>query len=414
MRIAIVGTGISGMVASYLLAREHELTVFEAADYIGGHTNTITVDDDGTPLDVDTGFIVFNTWTYPNFCKLMKQLDVASQLSNMSFSVVDERTGLEYSGDNLSTLFAQRRRLWDPRHWGMLAEIVRFYRVSRALLRGDHSDLTLGEFLQRKRFGQVFIDQHLVPMGAAIWSAKPDQMLAFPAQMFVRFCHNHGMLNVLRRPRWRTISGGSKQYIPVLTRPYRDRIRLSTPIVAVERSKAAIAVTAADGSTETFDQVVFATHSDQVRRILQQPSDAERDVFSVMDYQRNLAQLHTDDRILPSTRRARASWNYRIPADPQATVMLTYDMNLLQSLPSEKTYCVSLNAAHVVDPQRVLREIEYDHPIYTVPSVKAQQRWREVSGADRIHYCGAYWGFGFHEDGVNSGLRVAADFGLTL
>ena len=411
MRIAVIGTGISGMVTAHLLQDEHELTVFEAGDYVGGHTHTVTVDDPSGPMNVDTGFIVYNEWTYPNFCTLLDRLGVATQPSTMSFSVRDEAADIEYKGDNLNSLFAQRSNLFRPGHYRMLYEILRFYRQSRALLQQDLNSLTLGEYVSKQRYSNEFVERHLMPMGAAIWSADPQQFREFPLASFLRFCHNHGMLNLIRRPQWRVIRGGSVQYVNKLTASYRDRIRLRTPVRSVKRMPTHVEVTTARHGPERFDQVIIAAHSDQALRMLADPTDAEREILGVMRYQPNDVVLHTDTGCLPRRQRAWASWNYHIPPQRRAAATMTYNMNMLQTLQSEHTYCVTLNSSDRIEPSKVIQDFEYEHPVYTTQSVAAQKRHPEINSVNRTHYCGAYWGYGFHEDGVNSALAVCRRFG---
>lgn len=414
MRLAIVGTGISGMVAAYLLRDGHELTVFEAGDYVGGHTNTIAVNDSTGPVNVDTGFIVYNKRTYPNFCRLLDKLGVETQPSVMSFSVRDEAADLEYKGDNLNTLFAQRSNLFRPGHYRMLYEILRFYRQSRRLLRNGANETTLGDYVRERGYSREFVERHLIPMGAAIWSADPQQFYNFPAGYFVRFCHNHGMLSLFNRPQWRVIRGGSIQYVKKLIAPYFDRIRLSTPVNTIRRMPTHVEVTSERYGTERFDHVILAAHSDQALRMLADPTPAERDILGTMRYQPNDVALHTDTRCLPQRRRAWASWNYHIPQQQQALATMTYNMNMLQTLETDDTYCVTLNSTGRIDEHRVLRHFEYHHPAYTTRSVAAQKRHAEISGVNRTHYCGAYWGYGFHEDGVNSALAVCRHFGREI
>lgn len=414
MRIAIVGTGIAGMVAARLLHESHELTVFEAGDYVGGHTHTVTVDDPSGPVNVDTGFIVYNEWTYPSFCRLLARLGVDTQPSVMSFSVRDEAADIEYKGDNFNTLFAQRGNLLRLGHYRMLLEILRFYRQSRRLLRDDMSGVTLGAYVRDHGYSDAFVERHLIPMGAAIWSADPRQFCDFPAGYFVRFCHNHGMLNLFRRPQWRVIRGGSERYVEKLTAPYRSAIRLSTPVTAVRRRPEHVEVTSSRYGTEYFDQVVLATHSDQALQLLADPTPAEREILGAMRYQRNEVVLHTDTRLLPRRKRAWASWNYHIPEQPHSAATMTYNMNMLQTLGTARTYCVSLNSTDRITQGEILRTFTYEHPAYTTQSVAAQRRHAEISGINRTHFCGAYWGYGFHEDGVNSALAVGQHFGKGL
>jgi predicted NAD/FAD-binding protein len=414
MRVAVVGTGIAGMVAAHLLHKEHEVIVFEAGDYVGGHTHTVVVDDPTGPINVDTGFIVYNEWTYPNLCRLLDRLEVDTQPSVMSFSVRDEDADIEYKGDNLNTLFAQRGNLLRPGHYRMLFEILRFYRQSRKLLRDDSPGVTLGQYVRDRGYSNEFVERHLIPMGAAIWSADPQQFYEFPIGYFVRFCHNHGMLNVFRRPQWRVIRGGSIRYVEKLTAPYRSAIRLSTPVASIRRFPGHVEVTSERYGTERFDQVVLATHSDQALQMLADPSPAEREILGVMGYQRNEVVLHTDTRLLPRRMRVWASWNYHIPSGQQAAATMTYNMNMLQTLGTARTYCVTLNSTERIAERELLQSFEYEHPVYTVQSVAAQQRHAEISGVNRTHYCGAYWGYGFHEDGVNSALAVGRHFGKGL
>jgi len=414
MKIAIVGTGISGMLAAYLLNPEHEITVFEANDYIGGHTNTISVEMNDKTYAVDTGFIVFNDRTYPNFFKLLEQLGVSSQPSTMSFSVTCEKTGLEYNGTSLNTLFAQRGNLIRPSFYRMLRDIRRFNREAPALLQWENRTTTLGNYLEARCYSREFVEQYIIPMGAAIWSADPQQMWHFPARFFVQFFHNHGMLSINKRPQWRTIAGSSHRYVEVLTRPYRDRIRLNCPAQSISRHPNHVEVTPRHGQAERFDQVVIATHSDQALALLADATETEREVLSALPYQENEAILHTDPSLLPRRRLAWASWNYHILREGQGPVALTYNMNILQSLRAPQPFCVTLNRAAAVDPAKVLRRITYHHPVYTLEGAAAQKRQAEVNGARRTYFCGAYWGYGFHEDGVNSALAVCKYFGRGL
>jgi predicted NAD/FAD-binding protein len=412
MKIAVVGTGISGLVASYLLSEEHDLTVFEANDYIGGHTHTASVEVDGVPYSIDMGFIVFNERNYPNFTKLLNRLDVASQPSDMSFSVSSERTGLEYRGSSLNTLFAQRKNLFRPSFHKMILEILRFGRESQTILDNESSRVTMGEYLERGGYSAGFAEHYIVPMGSAIWSAKPDMIMRFPARTFVQFFKNHGFLGTTRdMPMWRTVKGGSQRYVEPITKPFRDRIRLSCPVRCIRRSEDGIDIEHAGGDVERFDRVVIATHSDQALRLLSDPSDAELEILGAIGYQQNEVVLHTDERLLPRQRRAWASWNYTAPREPLVRVAVTYNMNMLQSIESSRTFCVTLNRTDKIDPETFLRRAIFDHPVYTFDTIDAQKRRHEISGVNNTFYCGAYWGFGFHEDGVKSGLAVAEHFG---
>jgi len=409
-RIAIVGTGISGLVAAHRLWRDHDIVVFEANDYIGGHTNTLDVNLGGHQWAVDTGFIVFNDWTYPNFIALMDELGVASQPSDMSFSVHCDRTGLEYCGSSLDQLFAQRRNLVSPGFYRMIRDILRFNRESPALLDSDDDQVSLGEYLDRGGYSQRFVEHYIVPMGAAIWSADPAMMYRFPARYFVEFFDNHGMLSIRNRPVWRVVRGGSREYVRKLVAPFRDRIRLGTGVARVVRRSDHVEIVTRQGQREHFDAVFLACHSDQALTLLEHPAAAERDILGSIPYQENVAVLHTDESLLPDRRKAWSAWNYHIPADPANRVALTYNMNILQSLDAPAQLCVTLNREDAIRPDRVLRRIVYHHPVFTPEGVRAQRRYGEINGQNRTFFCGAYWGFGFHEDGVKSGLAAVEAF----
>lgn len=415
MRTAIIGSGISGLTCAYLLNRQQDVTVFEASDWIGGHSHTVDVEVEGERYAIDTGFIVFNDWTYPNFIRLLDQLGVASQPTEMSFSVQDPRTGIEYNGSNLNQVFAQRRNLLSPGFWGMLREILRFN--SQALRDLDEqritADTTLGAYLRENRYGQRFIEHYIVPMGSAIWSMSPGEMQRFPLQFFVRFCKNHGLLSVTNRPQWRVVSGGSRSYVSALSAGFVERIRLNCPVYRVERDLGGVTLHCATGS-KRFDNVVFACHSDQALRLLVAPSQAEREILGALHYAENDVVLHSDTRLLPNRRRAWASWNYRLGDSAQHLAAVTYNMNILQGLQSNTTFCVSLNQTAAIDPSKILDRFRYAHPQYSQAGMVAQARWQELQGAQNSYYCGAYWANGFHEDGVVSALRVAAAFGERL
>lgn len=409
-RIAVVGSGVSGLVAARALAREHEVTIFEAAEYVGGHTNTVDVEHGGERYAVDTGFIVFNDWTYPNFIQMLEELGVGSQESDMGFSVRCERTGLEYAGKNLNTLFAQRRNLLRPSFYRMIREIVRFNKASRELLDERDDAITLGEYLVKERYSSEFIDHYLVPMGAAIWSARPSAMLDFPAPYFVKFFANHGMLSIDERPTWRVVRGGSRSYVTRLLEEFPGTVRTKTPIASIRRLPHAVLVAPRNRVAESFDDVVIATHSTTALRMLDDPSDAEIEILGSIPYQPNTAVLHTDDSLMPRSKRAWAAWNYHVGSATDQPVAVTYNMNILQGIDAPVQFLVTLNHDDDIDPQRVIRRIAYEHPVFTPAGVQAQTRIDEISGTDRTHYCGAYWGFGFHEDGVKSGLAVAETF----
>jgi predicted NAD/FAD-binding protein len=409
MKIAIVGSGIAGLTVAHRLHPEHEITVFEAGDHIGGHVHTHDVVLEGRHYAVDSGFIVFNHRTYPHFTQLLADLQVETQPSDMSFSVSCARTGLEYNGTSVNSLFAQRENLVNPAFWGMLRDILRFNREAPELLRGEGGEITLGDYLDCNRYGALFRDHYILPMGAAIWSTDPDRMLAFPARFFVRFFMNHGLLSLNDRPQWRVIRGGSRAYVDRLVAPFRERIRLCTPVQALIRHDDGVDVLLADGAAR-FDALFLACHSDEALRLLADPTPAEREVLSAIPYQANEAVLHTDTRLLPKKRLAWAAWNYLMPEGPGGRVCLTYDMNILQTLDAPETLCVTLNATQRIDPDRILARMTYHHPLFTPEGVAAQARHREIDGTRRTYYCGAWWRNGFHEDGVVSALDALRHF----
>jgi uncharacterized protein len=398
------------MTAAYRLSRDHQVTVFEAADYVGGHTNTVDVEHGGKQYAIDTGFIVFNDWTYPNFIALLDELGVAWQPSAMSFSVRCEQSGLEYNGTSINSLFAQRRNLVRPSFLRMVRDILRFNREAPALLDDAASTLTLEQYLGRQGYSRYFVDHYIIPMGAAIWSSRPLDMLHFPARYFVEFFSNHGFLSVDDRPTWRVIQGGSREYMKRLSAPLARGIRLSTPVASIQRQPHQVAVRTRAGDVEHFDQVFLACHSDQALRLLSDPSAEESAVLGAIGYQANEALLHTDERLMPRRPLARAAWNYHLPIEQYERVTVTYNMNILQTLRAPVQFMVTLNRSADVDESRVLRRFVYDHPVYTTAAVAAQARHAEISGVRRTHYCGAYWGYGFHEDGVNSALAALSIF----
>jgi predicted NAD/FAD-binding protein len=410
MRIAVIGTGVSGLVAAALLRERHDVVVFERSDRIGGHVHTVDVADrDGIPHAVDTGFIVFNEQNYPLFTKLLSRLGVPSQPSDMSFSVRCDRTGLEYNGSTFRQLFAQRRNLFRPAFHRMLLDILRFNRRATADARRGLGDETLATYLEKGGYGRHLADHYLVPMGSALWSMPPGNVLELPIGFFVGFFDQHGMLTVDDRPQWRVVQGGSRSYVDALIAPFRSAIRTSTPVRSVRRARDQVLV---DG--ERFDHVVFGCHSDEALYALEDPTDAERRILGAMPYASNDVVLHTDTGVLPRRPAAWGAWNYQISADPSRSARVTYNMNLLQSLRSHQTFCVTLNRTADIDPRTILFRTTYRHPQYTVRGFSAQARYAEISGGGRTHYCGAYWGYGFHEDGVRSAVRVASAFGISL
>lgn len=410
-RVAVVGTGIAGMLAAAEVHRAgHEVTVFEESDRIGGHTNTVTVEEDGGPVRVDTGFIVFNDRNYPNFEAMLAELGIPSQPANMSFGVSDGRGSFEWAARGARGIFARPRHLVDPQFIRMLSDLVRFNREARELIGTNGHGPSLRDFLEDGRYSEYFIDRLIVPQVSAVWSADPEQMWSFPASFLATFFENHGVLQIRNRPTWRTIPGGSRRYVEALTSPFADRIRLGLPARRIRRLDAGVAVAHEDGE-ELFDEVVLSCHADEALAILAEPSRAEREVLAAFPYQPNEAVLHTDTSLMPYRRSAWASWNFHLSDEPTGRTTVTYDMNRLQSLACRERYLVTLNRTEAIDPERVIRRIDYAHPVFTKEGIAAQRRWEEISGVDRIHYCGAYWRWGFHEDGAWSGLRVAAALG---
>ncbi len=417
MRIAIVGAGISGLIAAEDLRHRHRVTLFEANSDLGGHTNTVEIEVERQRLAVDTGFIVFNDRTYPEFTRRLEEWGVASQPTEMSFSVRCDSADLEYNGTSLNGLFVQRRNLWSRSFHRMLRDILRFNRDATALATsarhsGDGSEReTVGEFLERGRYSPQFAGHYLLPMGAAIWSCPLGTFADFPIRFIAEFYHHHGLLSLKNRPQWRVVKGGSRRYIEALQRRWGRsvEIRLACPVARVRRGRGQVDLQPFSGDAESFDHVIFACHSDQALRILADPSPIERELLSAFPYSRNLAVLHTDERLLPRRRAAWASWNYLLMGDEverSAPATLTYCMNILQRLPIRRTVNVTLNCDAAIDPALVLGRFHYEHPVFTVERGAAQARHREVLNVNRTSFCGAYWGNGFHEDGVVSAMRA--------
>ena len=409
MRIAIIGTGIAGNVAAWKLRDRHDITVYESGSYVGGHTNTIDVEEAGRSLAVDTGFIVFNENTYPNFIRILEEIGQSSKPTEMSFSVHSSDGRIEYMGSSLNGLFAQRRNLLRPAFYRMVRDILRFFRDAAPDIQRFGRHLTLGEYLSARGYGREFVDDYLVPMAAAIWSAEPVAILDMPAVFLVRFFKNHGLLQLQDRPQWRVIEGGSREYVRRLTAGHADRIRLNEPVTSVARTAAGVQVSSPGAGTETYDGVFFACHSDQALKLLSDATKDEQEVLGAISYQPNEAVLHTDASVLPRRRRAWAAWNYFIPENRNGHVSVSYNMNILQGLDAQETYVVTLNDTGRIDPDKVIRRIQYDHPMYTLQTIAAQRRQRDIN-CDRTFFCGAYWRNGFHEDGVVSALDAVAHF----
>ncbi|MCW3040737.1 MAG: FAD-dependent oxidoreductase [Solirubrobacterales bacterium] len=403
--IAIVGAGIAGLTAAHRLHPHHDVTVFEANDYVGGHTNTIDVSTASGDWSVDTGFIVLNDRNYPNFTSFLGELGVAIQSTHMGFSVASDHEDFEYAGTPRG-LVAQPRNLTDPRYYRMIRELLRFNREMRELLESGADGPSLGEYLDRGGYGEWFVHRLIVPQASAVWSADPAGMWAFPVRFLAEFFRNHGMLGFKDRPQWQTIVGGSARYVDAVVKPFADRVHVSSPIEAVTRHHDHVAVTPRGAESLRFDEVVLACHADQARAMLTNPTDLEDELLAAFPFQANEAVLHTDSRLLPRRRACHQAWNFHLLEQPKPLTTITYGMNHLQRLAAPEDFLVTLNLTEKIDPAKIIRTISYAHPVFTREGVAAQARHGEISGADRIHYAGAYWRWGFHEDGVVSALNA--------
>jgi len=416
MRIAIIGSGVSGLVCAHLLHGHHDVVLYESDARPGGHSHTHRVELPDLTCDVDTGFLVYNEPTYPLFCRLLDRLGVATQPSDMGFSVSDERSGIEWRGSSASTVFAQRRNLVRPQFLAMLADIARFNRMAgRLLVQPPPSSTTLEDVLSRHRWSPGFRDWYLIPLGSSIWSASPRTFTQIPAVTFIRFFERHGFLSLRGQPRWRTVTGGSHRYVEAILQPLRSegRLRLGTTVEKIRRENAAVEVVGPTGS-ETFDHVVVATHSDQALALLSDADRAERDILGAIRYQPNQATLHTDAGLMPHNRRAWASWNYHRSEGGTDSPTVTYHLNQLQGIDSTTPLLVTLNRHDAIDPAHVLVSMDYAHPIVDTAAVAAQGRRQQINGSRRTWFAGAYWGYGFHEDGVRSAVEVCAQLGVAM
>ena len=411
MRIAVVGSGIAGLASAWLLSRQHEVILFESGSYLGGHTHTHDVQQQGENYRIDSGFIVHNPRHYPLLTRLFDDLGVASQPTAMSFAVHNEASGLEYNASTLDTLFCQRRNLLSPRFIGMVRDLTRFYREAPALLQHPDDVTTLGDYLLQHRYGAAFRDEHLIPMASALWSSPAEQILRFPARYLVQFMANHQMLQISDRPEWRVVKGGSSTYVRALRARWSVQERLNCPVRAVHRHAGNVEVQSAAGS-ESFDHVVLACHSDQALALLADADPRERSILGAMPYQANDTVLHTDVSLLPRRRKAWAAWNAWLPRDPAQSCTVSYCMNLLQGIESPEPFVVTLNRTAAIDPDKVLARMRYHHPVYSVESVAAQARKGEIQGRRHTWFAGAYWGWGFHEDGMRSAVDVAEGLGI--
>ena len=415
--IALIGSGISGLTAAYLLSKKHNVTVFEKNDYIGGHTATVDIEKDRVPYAIDTGFIVFNDKTYPNYLALLDEIGVGKQATEMSFSVHNCQTGLEYNGHNLNTLFAQRRNFFNPKFWVLVKEILRFNKLCKGIFEQDVylPGLTLGEFLIEHKFSPFFAEHYILPMGAAIWSTSLSQMEDFEFRFFVQFFHHHGLLNIADRPQWYVIPKGSRSYLAPLCETFKDNIHLNTNILGITRNDNKVQIHFdKPEDKQTFDEVVIACHSDQALMLLSDATEDEDTILSDMPYSINSVVLHTDVNLLPDRKAAWASWNYQLSQDRAKPASVTYNMNILQGLQSDHTFCVTLNQKQDIDPSKILKEYNYHHPIFSSESIRAQQQRELICGKQHTHFAGAYWHSGFHEDGVRSAVEVAQRFDCYL
>jgi len=414
-RLAIIGTGISGLGCAHFLHKRYDLTLFEAADYIGGHTNTVTVTEDGQELPIDTGFMVFNHQTYPLLCRLFKELGVETKRTDMSFSLRHLPTGYEYNGKNLDTIFGQRSNLLSPRFWNFLLKIQRFNEETVEAMNDPRFEhMTLGEYAKARGYGQDFLDLYIIPMGSAVWSTPPELMLQFPARTLMHFWFNHGFLGMKTRHPWWTVVDGSRQYVRKLIPPFRDRIRLNTPVQRIERKDGKVIIYAEGHAPETFDKVILATHAPTSLRMLADPTALEEELLPQFKYQSNLATLHTDNRFMHKTRKCWAAWNYYIEFDQKGQIQPSthYWMNLLQGVSEKTDYFVSINGAEAIDPAKVIRRISYEHPLFDVKATAAQKRLPELNRLSRdqtTYYCGAWFRYGFHEDGFMSAVNLCRD-----
>lgn len=408
MKIAIVGSGISGNSLAYTLSKEHDITLFEKNNRLGGHSHTHEIISQGKKINVDTGFIVFNKKTYPLFTKLLDELNVHYEKSDMSFSVFSKDRNFEYNGTTLNTLFSQRKNIFNYKFIKMIYEIIKFNKVALTLLSAK-TEISLETFLRQNNFSDYFCKNYILPMGSAIWSSNINSMLKFPAVFFVKFFNNHGMLNINDRPQWLTVTNGSKEYVEKLTASIKKNIRLNCPVKAVKRNKDSVEVKSSDG-TEIFDYIFFACHSDEALKLIIDPSTQEKEVLSSIPYSKNEVTLHTDESIMPNNKLTWAAWNYNIDSTNDMPIALTYNMNILQNLKTQQTILVTLNDNGNINPEKVLKKINYDHPLFSLKSVEAQKNYGIISGVNRTGYAGAYWGNGFHEDGISSAYKAIKFF----
>lgn len=412
-KLAIVGSGISGMAAAWFLHRRFDITLFEQNDYVGGHTNTVTIEEGNRKVPVDTGFMVFNHVTYPLLTRLFKELEVETEATDMSFSVQHRPSNLEFNGGNLDLLFVQRRNLLSPRYWRMLFSIDRFNKEAIPAINDPRwADFTLAQYIQSRGYGSDMLDRYLIPMSSAVWSTPPEEMLDFPAMTLLRFWHNHGFLGLDKRHQWFTVTGGSRNYAQKLTAPYQEQIRRSRKVIGVKRSPKSVELSFAEGTSETFDKVLLASHADQSLAMLSDPTEQESRLLREFRYQPNTATVHTDESFMPRLRRCWASWNYRLEGSEKGVERATihYWMNNLQHIQGEKNYFVSLNCENQIAPEHILRRIKYEHPLFSLSAIKAQREldsFNNLSPDQTTYYAGAWFNYGFHEDGLASALACS-------
>ena len=415
-KIAIIGSGISGLTCAYLLDKDNDVTVLEKNDYVGGHTATVDIEHQGSQFAIDTGFIVFNDRTYPNFNRLLSDLGVERQATEMSFSVHNKQTKFEYNGHGINSLFAQRRNVFRPKFWQLIIQIIKFNKLCKQAFHNDDIEQksTLGDFLSQHNFSDFFCEHYILPMGAAIWSTSLKEMKQFELKFFVQFFYHHGLLNIVDRPQWFVIPGGSRTYVEAIQAKLSKPIETGCSILNVSRGEQGVTITLTNGEQRVFDHVIFSCHSDQALNLLADPTRDEFDVLSGIPYSRNEVVLHTDTRLLPDRKLAWASWNYMLDGDLSSPSCVTYNMNILQGLKSDDTFCVTLNQSDAIAPEKVIRRFIYHHPVLDDKSVKAQKKRDLICGKNGCHFVGAYWYSGFHEDGVRSALDVTKRFGQSL
>lgn len=411
-KIAIIGTGIAGMGCAYFLHKKYDVTLFEKNDYVGGHTNTITVDEDGAPVHIDTGFMVYNHVTYPNLLKLFAELNVPTKKTSMSFSVQHVPSGLEFSGSGFDGLFAQRKNIFNPRYIKMLKQIGRFNTECEEVLNDPrYYEMSLGEYVRQKQYGEDMLYKYLIPMSSAVWSTPIDAMLEFPAYTLVRFFKNHGFLGLNTQHQWYTVVNGSQSYRELMIEPFRHKIKTSSQVARVERSTTSATVVLKNGERRTFDKVIFASHADETLSLLNEPTDLEQRLLSPFKYQENIALLHTDEAVMPKTKRTWSSWNYRIDADANGNLSpaTIYWMNSLQQVSKKKNYFVNINGEERVNPLSVIKRIIYTHPVFSVDALKAQQDLPTINQSGPVYFCGSYFRYGFHEDAFKSAVDLSSE-----